>query len=149
MSVITDPTGATFAIWEPKAHQGSTAMGVPNTACWFECLSTDAKEAGAFYAKLFEWELESFPGAEDYTLFKQGEASTGGLMQRTEEMGEVPSHWMIYFAVSDCDASAKKAEELGGKLVHPPSDIPSVGRFAIGCDPTGAMFSIIKLEQQG
>ena len=68
-------------------------------------------------------------------------------MQRTAEMGDVPSHWMVYFAVSDCDATAQKAAALGGQLVYGPADIPSVGRFAVVCDPTGAMFSIIKLDQ--
>jgi predicted enzyme related to lactoylglutathione lyase len=146
MSVIQDPTGATFALWEAKSHHGATTMGVPGTACWFECISTDKAESGAFYAALFGWELESFPGSADYTLFKQGDTTTGGLMQRTKAMGDAPSHWMINFAVKDCDASARKARELGARIVHPPTDVPDVGRFAILCDPTGAMFSILTLD---
>ena len=62
----------------------------------------------------------------------------------TEEWGEIPPHWMIYFA--DCDAGAERATELGGQVKVPPTDIPKVGRFSVIQDPQGAVFSIIKLS---
>jgi predicted enzyme related to lactoylglutathione lyase len=149
MAVIQDPTGGAFALWEAREHAGAAAMGETGTPCWFELISTDKTEAGAFYAALLDWKLESFLGAMDYTLFKSGEMSVGGLMQRTEEMGPVPSHWMIYFAVADCDASMRRAEELGGRLVAGPMDVPTIGRFAILADPDGAMFAVIRLAPPG
>jgi predicted enzyme related to lactoylglutathione lyase len=48
--------------------------------------------------------------------------------------------------VEDPDATARKATELGGKVVVPPTDIPDVGRFATLADPQGAHFSVIKLS---
>lgn len=144
MAVVQDPTGGTFAMWESREHGGAGGMGETGTPCWFELISTDKAEAGAFYAALFSWQLESFLGPMDYTIFKQGEKSVGGLMQRTEEMGPVPSHWMIYFAVDDCDATVANAARLGGQVCMPPQDIPTVGRIAVLGDPSGAMFAIIK-----
>jgi predicted enzyme related to lactoylglutathione lyase len=41
------------------------------------------------------------------------------------------------------DATARKAEELGGKVLMPPTDIPKVGRFSALMDPQGVMFSVI------
>ena len=67
----------------------------------------------------------------------------------TEEWGELPSHWMTYFSVDDCDARAHKANQLGGKVCVPPTDIPPVGRFSVVTDPQGAVFSIIKLSNAG
>jgi hypothetical protein len=49
---------------------------------------------------------------------------------------------MPYFQVTNVDASASKAKELGGKLMVGPNDIPDAGRFAILNDPPGAMFAI-------
>lgn len=144
MAVVQDPTGGAFALWQPREHPGASAMGEVGAPCWFELISTDKAEAGAFYAALFGWQLESFLGSMDYTIFKQGEKSVGGLMQRTEEMGDVPSHWMIYFSVDDCDETLAKAESLGGKSCTPPIEIPDVGRFAVVADPGGAMFAVIK-----
>jgi predicted enzyme related to lactoylglutathione lyase len=40
------------------------------------------------------------------------------------------------------EASAKRVEELGGKIIVPPTDIPNVGRFSIISDPTGAAISL-------
>jgi predicted enzyme related to lactoylglutathione lyase len=57
----------------------------------------------------------------------------------------IPSQWKIYFAVQDCDATAKQAGALGGKIHSPPMDIPNIGRFAVIEDPQGAVFSVIKL----
>ena len=34
MAVITDPTGATFCIWEPKKHKGIGIKGEPNSLTW-------------------------------------------------------------------------------------------------------------------
>jgi predicted enzyme related to lactoylglutathione lyase len=69
------------------------------------------------------------------------------MMAITPEMGEgIPPHWGIYLAVEDCDATVKKAESLGGKILVPPSDIPEVGRFSTLTDVQGAAFSIIKLS---
>ena len=144
MAVAKDPTGGVFAIWEPRQHAGAGAMGEVGAPCWFELISTDKAEAGAFYAALFSWQMESFLGPMDYTIFKQGDMSVAGLMQCTEEMGQVPTHWLTYFAVDDCDASAGKAAQLGGKIMAPPWDIPDVGRIAVLADPSGAMFAIIK-----
>jgi hypothetical protein len=145
MAVVQDPTGGTFAMWEPREHLGATAMGEIGTPCWYELTSTDKAEAGAFYAALFSWTLETFLGAMDYTIFKNGEMSVGGLMGCPEGTDAVPSHWTIYFSVEDCDATVAKAERLGGKVVAPAMDVPTVGRMAFLADPGGAIFAVIRL----
>lgn len=146
MAVAQDPTGGAFALWEPRQHAGTSAMGEVGAPCWFELVSTDKAEAGAFYAALFSWKLESFLGSMDYTVFKQGDMSVAGLMQSGEKTGFVPSHWVTYFAVDDCDAGADKAVGLGGKVLAPPREIPDVGRMAVLADPSGATFAIIQLK---
>ena len=64
----------------------------------------------------------------------------------TPEMGQMPPHWLVYFAVEDCDAKVQKATELGARVMKPAEDIPGVGRFAILTDPQGATFAIIKTQ---
>ena len=90
-------------------------------------------------------EIREMPGVK-YSVFKNGEAQAAGMIQMTEEWGDLPSHWMVYFAVADCDATAEKARTLSGEIKVPPPDIPAIGRFSAVCDPQGAVFSIIKLE---
>ena len=56
----------------------------------------------------------------------------------------LPTHWMTYFAVDDCDAKVEQVKSLGGMVMVPPTDLP-VGRFAVVGDPAQAVFSVIKL----
>ena len=49
--------------------------------------------------------------------------------------------------VDDVDTTAGQVETLGGKLLHPPTDIPSVGRFCVLQDPQGATLCAITYQQ--
>lgn len=149
MSVIQDPTGTVFAVWQPKEHAGAGVYHTTGTFCWQELGTADTKKAGDFYATLFGWGTEQFPGPMEYTVFKNGDQGVGGMYQLTPEMGPVPPHWLTYFAVEDCDATLQKATENGGSVMRPAEDIPGVGRFAILHDPSSAVFAILKPAPQG
>lgn len=146
MGVAQDPSGATFALWQPRDNIGAQLRDQPNTLCWNELATDDADKARDFYANLFDWsvEVEEF-GPTVYTTFSNAGRPNGGMLQMNEEWEGIPPNWMTYFAVEDCDASAEKAKKLGGTLTVPPTDIPPVGRFAVIQDPQGAVFSIIKM----
>jgi hypothetical protein len=45
----------------------------------------------------------------------------------------------VTFGVTDADATAAKAAELGGRVILPPFDAPWV-RMAVIADPQGATF---------
>jgi uncharacterized protein len=145
MAVLSDPTGAAFALWQAKAHGGATRLDQPYSLVWTELMTTDPKKAQAFYTGLFNWGAEAMPMGEfTYTLWKRGADNAGGMMQITPEMGPVPSHWLPYFGVENADATAKKAKDLGGKAVVEPRDIPNVGRFAVLVDPSGGHFAVLQ-----
>ena len=67
------------------------------------------------------------------------------MYQLSPEMGNVPPHWLVYFAVNDADAMSTKASDLGATVIAPPMDIPGIGRFAMLQDPQGGAFAVIKL----
>ena len=146
MAILQDPTGATFCVWQPKKHTGAGVLDEVGALCWTELMTSDTGKAGTFYTGLFPWKAEemSMPGMK-YTIFKRGNAQAGGMMAKPAEMGPIPSHWLVYFQVDDCDGYAAKAKGLGGKVAVPPTDIPSIGRFSVLQDPQGATFAVIKL----
>ena len=146
MAVLQDPTGASFALWEAKEHCGHQVENENGATCWFELLTDDTKKAGTFYADLFGWQVDDQDvGPIRYMMFMHGERPAAGMMKKTEEMGEGPSCWMVYFSVGDCDESVQTAEALGAQVFAPPMDIDEVGRMAVLADPLGAVFSIIRL----
>ncbi len=147
MAVIQDPTGAVFSIWQAIKHKGAGVVNQPGSFCWNELATTDSQKAGDFYSSLFGWDrdVQNF-GPMEYTMFTNGGRPAAGMFVITPEMGNVPPHWLVYFAVDDCDARTQKANDLGAKTLKPPDDIPGIGRFSILHDPQGAVFAIIKLD---
>ena len=119
------------------------ATHAPGTFCWADLGTTDATGAKHFYTGLFGWNARTDPGG--YTEWHRGEAAVGGMIAIDPQWGPMPPHWLPYFMVSDCDASTGRANELGGRTMMPPREIPKVGRFALLADPQGAGFAVIKL----
>ncbi|MBZ0267982.1 VOC family protein [bacterium] len=142
LAVLQDPSGAVFAIWEVLGEMGGGATG-PGTPCWYELVSSDRMEATAFYAALFGWKLETWPGEVDYVLFRNGEPSVAGAAPAPRG---VPSHWLTYFAVEDADEAAARTLENGGRVVEEPHDIPGVGRSGLLADHAGAIFGVMQFS---
>ena len=128
----------------------SDAFQTPGAFSWVELMTSDPEAAKTFYGELLGWEFETAGVAGvDYTEVKVQGQSVGGMMKMPPEIPPgVPPHWGAYVTVTDVDATAAKAQELGGQILVPPRDIPTVGRFAVLADPQGATISVIayKLE---
>lgn len=149
MAVLQDPTGATFAVWQPRKHHGTVHTdGKPGSVCWNELMTKNVDRAGKFYADLFHWEPTiKEMGSKKYTVFVKGEAPVAGMDDLPEDGGDVPSHWMVNFAVSNCEASVERAMRLGGKVMVPTTEIPPVGKFSVIQDPQGAAFGMVQMER--
>jgi uncharacterized protein len=103
--------------------------------CWYDLMTPDPEGAQAFYARIAGWGT---------TVWTRGEAPLGGLMElpETARAAGSPPHWLAYVSTPDVDAAAQRAAELGGNVMVPPTDIPTVGRFAVLADPQGATFAV-------
>ncbi|MGA2475386.1 MAG: VOC family protein [Terriglobia bacterium] len=145
MAVVQDPTGAVFALWQPKSHTGTGISGVPGTLCWADVMTPDPARAKEFYSSLFAWRIikgENDPSG--YLHIANGEKFIGGIPPANFLGPNVPPHWLVYFLVSNCDETAAKAKELGAKTLLAPTTMEKVGRWAILADPQGAVFAIFQ-----
>jgi uncharacterized protein len=145
MSIVTDPAGATFCLWQAKQHEGLGIVGEPGAFCWYELNVHDTDAAKKFYTSLFGWQAG---GSPEYTEWKNGESMVGGMMQIQKDWGDVPPNWMGYVMVADVDASTAKAKELGGQVYVGPMDIPNMGRFSVIADPQGASLGLYQAAQR-
>lgn len=146
MGIFVDPAGAAFGVWQPGTHKGAEIVNEPGAYSWSELVTTDVEASKGFYKSVFGWDSDTQnAGPIEYTEWKTGGRSVGGMMQKPEMMpAEVPSHWGVYFAVSDIDAAMAKVKELGGTVLAGPIDSPA-GKLAPVVDPVGANFNIIEL----
>jgi predicted enzyme related to lactoylglutathione lyase len=147
MSVVEDPTGGVFCLWQSKNHgeipwQDRQKNG---TVGWTELTTNDTKTAKTFYTKLFGWKakVETIQGIK-YTSFLLGETPIAGMLDLPKEAGDSPSRWMVYFTVQNVTKSVKTASEWGATVLVPPREVPEVGKFSVVEDPTKAPFALIE-----
>jgi predicted enzyme related to lactoylglutathione lyase len=147
MTIIADPGGAIFGVWQPNRHTGAELANEPGAFAWNELLTRDIEGAKAFYRDVFGWEGETTEfGEGTYTMFKRDGETVAGAMQMDDSFPpEVPPHWGVYFATADTDATAAKAKELGAEVYFGPTDSPA-GRLAGIADPQGARFSVVQMS---
>ncbi len=117
---------------------------------WYELMTSDVEAAKTFYTEIIGWKLMDWEeGEKPYTMWTVGNKPVGGVLLLPDEakaMG-APPHWIAYIATPDVDATGKKAEELGGKVLKS-MDIPKVGRFCVIQDPQGAVFAAFRAESE-
>jgi uncharacterized protein len=129
----------------------------PGEFCWVELGTTDQAASANFYRQIFGWSANDMPvgprvrallGArhenEVYTIFQlEGRDVAASYKLRPDQLSNgVPPHWNLYVAVQSADASATRAEQVGGKVLAGPFDVFEAGRMAVLQDPTGATFSL-------
>ncbi|MET8013762.1 VOC family protein [Streptomyces sp. NPDC005271] len=143
MLVAADPTGAVFGGWQPLKFAGAGIVNEPGALIWNELNTTDREAASAFYADALGIQSTPMEGAEGYFALSVDGHTVGGLQPLPEGTPpDVPSHWLVYFAVEDVDATADKVTIAGGRVLRPPHDMIA-GRMAVVKDPQGAPFAVI------
>ena len=150
MAVFADPEGAAFCVWQPNRHPGATVVNEHGSLNFNDLNTRDPEGAKAFYGAVFGWDtLEMGGGFAMWALAGYGdhlETFKPGNREGMAEMGaperfedvvasldpipddqpDTPAHWGLTFGVDDADATAKRAEELGGPVLVPPFDAPWV-----------------------
>ncbi len=150
MAFLTDPGGASFAIWQPLDHIGAGLVNEPTSLCWNELMTADTEQARAFYGALFGWTFNESPGAggNPYIEISNDGSMNGGMLKPPPGQPSGPSAWCAYISVDDCDKAVASLEALGGSVLAPARDIPP-GRFAVVADPHGAVFTLMKVNEPG
>lgn len=114
---------------------------------WYDLMTSDAAGAQTFYQAVAGWGTEGWgPPESVYTMWTANGKPIGGIGPKTPE--GIPPHWMGHIGTPDIEATVALAPTIGGKVLMPPSPIPTVGRFAILQDPSGATFSVFQAEAE-
>ncbi|MFF3941480.1 VOC family protein [Streptomyces phaeofaciens] len=117
----------------------------PGSPCMLDLGAPDVGAAASFYGTVLGWEYEPMgEGAAEGEemeggMFKKDGKIVAGLGKLTEEGAR--SAWMIYYSVTDLDATTRTVERLGGTVRVAPMDIEQWGRMAQFSDPLGGQFA--------
>jgi predicted enzyme related to lactoylglutathione lyase len=116
---------------------------------WCELLTRNVDGSKKFYKELLGWTMEDvLTGDGSYTILRANGRPIGGLMKMPPQVpAEAPSHWGTYVTVNNVDTTAQKAQQLGAKILVPPTDVPDA-KFCVFEDPQGAVISIISYKKK-
>lgn len=108
----------------------------------FEILGKDPKRLREFYTALFGWKIDTNNPME-YGLVEHGiggppEGVGGGIAGAEKPMT------IVYVQVVNLLQTLRKAEELGGKAVMQPMDVPGGPTIAQLEDPEGNRVGLVK-----
>jgi predicted enzyme related to lactoylglutathione lyase len=157
--LLTDPTGANLALWEPGRRKGVELVNEPGSWNWSLLSTPDPAGAAAFYAEVFGWEtdldapgpkLVRLPGYADFLEQFDPELrarhAAGGVPDGFSDAvawilpSRATAFWAVTFLVADADAAAQAAEREGGRVVSGPTDTEWT-REVVLADPAGATFT--------
>ncbi len=138
---------------KPTTDSTTAQTSPPGRFVWYDLMTTDVPAATAFYTAITGWGTQDFdmgPGGT-YQMWTVGSVPIGGVMPNTPtgDAPAIPPHWMAHVAVANVDETVAQAESLGGTVISPAMDIPTVGRFAVIADPQGAVVSVFASLQPG
>ena len=114
-------------------------MGAP--VVHFEIMGGQEVELETFYSELFGWKINS------NNPMKYGRVDTGGA-PRGINGGVGASHdgnkrVSIYAEVGDLQATLDKVENLGGKTILAPTEVPGGPKLAMFADPAGNVTGLL------
>ncbi len=115
----------------------------PGTFCWVDLATNATESAKTFYGAILGWTAQDVP--TDYEIPYTHLLSNGrlacALYEMAPEQGAFP-YWAAYARVTDAQASAERAVQLGGRIVMPVVDVMDNGRMCFIQDPTKAVIGL-------
>jgi uncharacterized protein len=106
-----------------------------------EIPTTDLKRATVFFGALFLWQFKAFYG-DDYLLILDPAGHEIGGLTRVDKMLSSPEY-VVYVEVGDIEKVLQTAQELGGTVVRPRTELPGDhGAYGVVQSPDGYYFGV-------
>ena len=124
-----------------------------HTIVHFEIPANDIEKLKKFYAQLFGWKIERFPGPSDYWMVQTVPVDEKGMTVRPGVNGgmmkrQMPEQKPVnYISVESVDDYSKKVVKLGGQVIQPKMEIPGMGWWALVSDPEGNQIGLFELME--
>lgn len=125
------------------SSRNAKEAAAPLPVVWFEVVGKDGPALQRFYGKLFNWQVSDAGDGSGYGLVQAAGKGIGGGVGTSADGGT--GHVTFYVEVDDPAAYLERAEQLGGAVVLPPTEIPQFHlTFAMFTDPEGHLIGLSK-----
>ena len=116
----------------------------PRPVVAFQIHATDKAKQAAFYGAMFDWDITEREGLPILTIPPgkgPPEEGIGGILAEGDRAPAVS----LFIQVANLADSLTKAEELGGRAVMQPFDVPNGPTIAQIEDPVGNLIGLIQM----
>lgn len=117
---------------------------------WTDLTVPNAEAVKTFYSQVVGWKTEAVSMGEynDFNMNLPGSGKTvAGICHARGSNANLPAQWLVYITVANVAESAKRAAELGGKIISGPKDMGGYGRCCVIQDPAGAVAALFEHAQ--
>lgn len=106
----------------------------------FQILSKSPDDTARFYSSLFGWTIDA-NNPLGYRRIDTGspEGIQGGIWPAPPQ---APTFVQLFISVDDIGATVTRAQELGAKVLIPPTTLPEGDQLAVLHDPQGLSFGV-------
>jgi len=142
-AVLTDPQGASFAVFTPAGSPPPPTQPPTGGFSWHELATTDVAGALRFYGALFGWTKgvgHDMGPMGVYQLFEHAGSAVGGMCNT--QGPQTPPSWLTYVHVADANRAVAAVRTGGGRLLHGPTEVPGGSWIALFLDPQGGAFAV-------
>lgn len=111
-----------------------------NAVMQFQILSKSPDETAQFYSALFGWSVNA-GNPMGYRRIDTGspEGIQGGIWPAPPQ---APNFVQLFIAVEDMKAAVERAQQLGARILIPPTQLPEGDEMAVLHDPQGMSFGL-------
>lgn len=116
----------------------------PGDWCHIDVPTRDRERARRFYAEVFGWQLQDYPGTGYTGITTSEDGILSGLGSLAEEVGhssDSPGP-VPYIRPGDFDATLAAIQRAGGEVLIPRTDVHGYGWFAHFRDPEGNVIGL-------
>ena len=115
---------------------------MPNPVTHFEILGKDAGALQRFYGEAFGWQMQDVMDSSYYMVNPGTEGAINGGVGAAPDGSE--GHVTFYVEVDDPATALQRIQELGGRTVQEPMDVPGGPTIALFADPEGHVLGLVK-----
>lgn len=135
----------------PKYEMMGGERFLDHTIVHFEIPADNVEKLAKFYEQLFAWKIIHSPVEDmDYWVIQtvptddkgmpQRPGVNGGMYPRQPAQNAKPVN---YITVENIDEYIERVKKLGGKILMPKQQVPTVGYIALAMDPEGNNFGLL------
>ena len=112
----------------------------------FEISADNPTVAADFYRNVFNWEINTWDGPQEYLLVSTGAQDAPGINGAIYRPGNGMQGTVNIIDVEDLGSAMEKVQANGGTIISERHTVPHVGYVAYFVDPAGTTFGMIEAD---